>query len=414
MYLIYQFLSQVAFLGIRLAAIFNPKLQLFVAGRRNSFDILQAKIKPSDRVIWFHVASLGEYEQGLPLLKKTRDAFPSHKIVLTFFSPSGYEVVKDKAPAAAVLYLPFDTFSNAKRFLDLAHPEWVVFVKYEFWPIYLKTLRDRKIKTLIVSAIFRPSQAFFKPYGGWMRKSLRTFNHFFVQNETSKDLLSSIGFENVTVSGDTRFDRVGEILQRDNSLDFLRKFKADQTCLVAGSTWPEDEALLVKYINQNKAKKQKYVLVPHNIKQDSILALGEKIELPTVLYSEISVKNPAEFSVLIVDAIGLLTKIYAQADLAYVGGGMATGLHNVLEPAVFGIPVVIGKYYDKFEEAKQLVACGGVISVSNQNELNEALNGLFNDVGKRAKQGNINNTFIGEKLGATSLIMDYILSMTRK
>lgn len=414
MYLIYQFLSQVAFLGIRLAAIFNPKLQLFVAGRRNSFDILQAKIEPSDRVIWFHVASLGEYEQGLPLLKKTRDAFPSHKIVLTFFSPSGYEIVKDKTPAAAVLYLPFDTFSNAKRFLDLAHPEWVVFVKYEFWPIYLKTLRDRKIKTLIVSAIFRPSQAFFKPYGGWMRKSLRTFNHFFVQNETSKDLLSSIGFENVTVSGDTRFDRVGEILQRDNSLDFLRKFKADQTCLVAGSTWPEDEALLVKYINQNKAKKQKYVLVPHNIKQDSILALGEKIELPTVLYSEISDKNPAEFSVLIVDAIGLLTKIYAQADLAYVGGGMATGLHNVLEPAVFGIPVVIGKYYDKFEEAKQLVACGGVISVSNQNELNEALNGLFNDVGKRAKQGKINNTFIGEKLGATSLIMDYILSMTRK
>ncbi|PKP40317.1 MAG: 3-deoxy-D-manno-octulosonic acid transferase [Bacteroidetes bacterium HGW-Bacteroidetes-13] len=414
MYLIYQFLSQVAFLGIRLAAIFNPKLQLFVAGRRNSFDILQAKIEPSDRVIWFHVASLGEYEQGLPLLKKTRDAFPSHKIVLTFFSPSGYEVVKDKTPAAAVLYLPFDTFSNAKRFLDLAHPEWVVFVKYEFWPIYLKTLRDRKIKTLIVSAIFRPSQAFFKPYGGWMRKSLRTFNHFFVQNETSKDLLSSIGFENVTVSGDTRFDRVGEILQRDNSLDFLRKFKADQTCLVAGSTWPEDEALLVKYINQNKAKKQKYVLVPHNIKQDSILILREKIELPTVLYSEISDKNPADFSVLIVDAIGLLTKIYAQADLAYVGGGMATGLHNVLEPAVFGIPVVIGKYYDKFEEAKQLVACGGVISVSNQNELNEALNGLFNDVGKRAKQGNINNTFIGEKLGATSLIMDYILSMTRK
>ena len=414
MYLIYQFLSQVAFLGIRLAAIFNPKLQLFVAGRRNSFDILQAKIEPSDRVIWFHVASLGEYEQGLPLLKKTRDAFPSHKIVLTFFSPSGYEVVKDKTPAAAVLYLPFDTFSNAKRFLDLAHPEWVVFVKYEFWPIYLKTLRDRKIKTLIVSAIFRPSQAFFKPYGGWMRKSLRTFNHFFVQNETSKKLLSDIGFKNVTVSGDTRFDRVGEILQRDNSLDFLRKFKADQTCLVAGSTWPEDEALLVKYINQNKAKKQKYVLVPHNIKQDSILILREKIELPTVLYSEISDKNPADFSVLIVDAIGLLTKIYAQADLAYVGGGMATGLHNVLEPAVFGIPVVIGKYYDKFEEAKQLVACGGVISVSNQNELNEALNGLFNDVGKRAKQGNINNTFIGEKLGATSLIMDYILSMTRK
>ncbi len=414
MYLIYQFLSQAAFLSIRLGAIFNPKLQLFVAGRRNSFDILQAKIEPSDRVIWFHVASLGEYEQGLPLLKKTRDAFPSHKIVLTFFSPSGYEVVKDKAPADVVLYLPFDTFSNAKRFLDLAHPEWVVFVKYEFWPIYLKTLRDRKIKTLIVSAIFRPSQAFFKPYGGWMRKSLRTFNHFFVQNETSKNLLSDIGFKNVTVSGDTRFDRVGEILQRDNSLDFLKKFKADQICLVAGSTWPEDETLLVKYINQNKAKKQKYVLVPHNIKQDSILVLREKIELPTVLHSEISTKNPADFSVLIVDSIGLLTKIYAQADLAYVGGGMATGLHNVLEPAVFGIPVVIGKYYDKFEEAKQLVACGGVISVSNQNELNEVLNGLFNDVGKRAKQGNINNTFIREKLGATSLIMDYILSMTRK
>lgn len=414
MYLIYQFLSQAVFFGIRLAAIFNPKLQLFVAGRRKSFGILQTKIQSTDRVIWFHVASLGEYEQGLPLLKKTKEAFPSHKIVLTFFSPSGYEVVKDKAPADAVLYLPFDTFSNANRFLDLAHPEWVVFVKYEFWPIYLKALRDRKIKTLIVSAIFRPSQAFFKPYGGWMRKSLNTFNHFFVQNEASKTLLSGIGFENVTVSGDTRFDRVGEILQRDNTLDFLEKFRAGQACLVAGSTWPEDEALLVKYINQNKSQKQKHVLVPHNIKQDAILALREKIELPTVLYSEIPGKNPADFSVLIVDTIGLLTKIYAQADLAYVGGGMATGLHNVLEPAVFGIPVVIGKHYDKFEEAKQLVACGGIISISNQHELNEALNGLFNDKGKRVQQGNINKTFIRGKLGATTLIMDYILAMTRK
>ncbi len=409
MYPVYQFLSLAVFLGIRLAALFNPKLQLFVAGRKKSFGILQAKIQPTDRVIWFHVASLGEYEQGLPLIKKTKEAFPSHKIVLTFFSPSGYEVVKDKTPADAVLYLPFDTFSNAKRFLELAHPEWVVFVKYEFWPIYLKTLRDRKIKTLIVSAIFRPSQAFFKPYGGWMRKSLNTFDHFFVQNEASKDLLSGIGFKNVTVSGDTRFDRVGEILQRDNSLGFLEKFRDGQTCLVAGSTWPEDEALLVKYINQNKGQKQKYVLVPHNIKQDSIFALREKIGLPAVLYSEISGKNPADFPVLIVDTIGLLTKIYAQADLAYVGGGMATGLHNVLEPAVFGIPVVIGKYYDKFEEAKQLVACGGVISVSNQDELNEALDGLFVDAGKRARQGNINDAFIRGKMGATALVMGYVI-----
>ena len=413
MYLIYQFLSQTVFLGIRLMAFFNPKLKLFAAGRKKSFEILQAKIKPTDRVVWFHVASLGEYEQGLPLLKKTKEAFPSHKIVLTFFSPSGYEIVKDKAPADAVLYLPFDTFSNANRFLDLTHPEWVVFVKYEFWPIYLKALRDRKIKTLIVSAIFRPSQAFFKPYGGWMRKSLLTFNHFFVQNETSKDLLSGIGFENVTVSGDTRFDRVGEILQRDNSLGFLEKFKAGQSCLVAGSTWPEDEVLLVKYINLNKGQKQKYVLVPHNIKRDSILALREKIELPTVLYSEISGKNPADYSVLIVDAIGLLTKIYAQADLAYVGGGLATGLHNVLEPAVFGIPVVIGKHYDKFEEAKQLVDSGGVISFTNQNELDTILNELFFSVVKRAHQGKINKDFTRGKMGATVLVMDYIIKMFR-
>lgn len=414
MYQIYQLISQTVFLGIRLMALFNPKLNLFVAGRKKSFGILQTNIQSTDRVIWFHVASLGEYEQGLPLLKKTKEAYPSHKIVLTIFSPSGYEVVKDKAPADATVYLPFDTFSNVNHFLDLTHPEWVVFVKYEFWPIYLKVLRDRKIKTLIVSAIFRPSQAFFKFYGGWMRKSLRTFDHFFVQNEASKKLLSGIGFDNTTISGDTRFDRVGEILQRDNYLLFLEKFKAQQICLVAGSTWPEDEVLLVEYINQSKNKKQKYVLVPHNIKQDHILSLRKKIGLPTVLYSEIAAKNPADFYVLIVDSIGLLTKIYAQADLAYVGGGMATGLHNVLEPAVFGIPVVIGRFFDKFEEAKQLVACGGVVSVSNQKELNEVLNTLFRNPEKRAQQGGINETFIKEKIGATATVMGYIIHNFKK
>lgn len=413
MYLIYQFLSQAAFLGIRLAALFNPKLKLFVNGRKKSFDILRTQIQSTDRVIWFHAASLGEYEQGLPLIKKTKEAFPTHKIVLTFFSPSGYEVVKNRAPSDAVLYLPFDTFSNAKHFLELTHPEWVIFVKYEFWPIYLKALRDRKIKTIIVSAIFRPSQTFFKPWGGWMRKSLNTFDHFFVQNETSKELLSAVGIKNVTVSGDTRFDRVGEILQRDNSLDFLKIFRAGKTCLVAGSTWPEDETMLVKYINLNKDKKHKYVLVPHNIKSDSILALREKIELPVVLYSEISDKNPADFSVLIVDTIGLLTKIYAQADVAYVGGGMATGLHNVLEPAVFGIPVVIGKHYEKFAEAVMLVEAGGVLSVTSQESFDKTMDTLLDDESLRKKKGDINQSFVKQRFGASKTIMNYLVENTK-
>ena len=416
MFVLYTFFVFLASQIVKLLALFSPKIKLFVEGRKTVFKTLQIKISPLDKTIWFHAASLGEYEQGLPVIEKIKIKFPEHKIIVSFFSPSGYEVRKNNTVADATVYLPLDTKSNAKQFIELVHPDLVFFIKYEYWPNYLNELKRQNIKTYLISGIFREKQAFFKWYGGFYRNALQTFDYFFVQNESSKILLQNIGFNNVKISGDTRFDRVVSILERDNSLDFITQFKNDKTTFVIGSSWPKDENLLVSYINKS-ADEVKFIIAPHNIKSEQILELKNSIFKKTVLFSELNSDSvgtsrdisPRDFDVFIIDTIGILTKIYSYADIAYVGGGFGNpGVHNILEPATFGVPIVIGSNYSHFAEATALVNLGGCISISNQNNLNEAFDNLIQNFDERFEKGHICSTFVQMNKGATDVILKHI------
>jgi len=412
---LYNILISIARFSLRIIALFNKKIKLFVDGRKETFQKLENQLSKNDKTIWIHCASLGEFEQGRPIIERIKTAYKNHKIVLTFFSPSGYEVQKNYKGVDVVCYLPLDTKSNAKKFIELVRPEMAIFVKYEFWPNILNELKNKNIETILVSGIFRKDQVFFKPFGKGMRKSLKTFSHFFVQDNNSKKLLQSIDFNNVTVSGDTRFDRVYEITKQDNSLDFIEKFKQNKIILVAGSTWKEDEKLLVDYINNQASVNEKFIIAPHNINPKEIKLLQKSINKKTVLFSKIT-STPlsthkskiSEAHVFIIDSIGILTKIYSYVDIAYVGGGFETGLHNVLEPATFGVPILIGPKYSKFKEAIDLVTLGGCLVVNSQKELNKQLNQLFSDVDYRHEKGSISKKYINDNIGATTKVLEYL------
>ena len=408
MFYLYNLLVIFAGFCIKILAVFNSKIRLFVEGRKIVFEILASKISAHDKTIWFHAASLGEYEQGLPVMEQMKLNYPNHKIILTFFSPSGYEVRKNNTVADVTVYLPIDTKSNAEKFISLVHPEMVFFIKYEYWPNYLKVLKNKAISTYLISGVFRENQLFFQWYGGFYRKALDSFEHFFVQNSTSKDLLFQLGKSNVTVSGDTRFDRVAAILEKDNHLDFITEFKNRQLTVVVGSSWPKDEALLVAYINAS-SHIVKWIIAPHNIKSEQIRELQKSITKKTVLFSEKEGKNLSEFDVFIIDTIGILTKIYSEANIAYVGGGFGNpGVHNILEPATFGVPIVIGPNYSHFSEATALVNMGGCCVVSNENELKEILDNLIQNSDVREEKGHICNTFVAMNIGALDSILKYI------
>lgn len=415
MLFLYNIITLLASQLLKLVALFSPKMKLFVDGRKSVFQTLANKIQTSDKTIWFHAASLGEYEQGLPVIEAIKQQFPNHKIVITFFSPSGYEVRKNNTVADVTVYLPLDTISNAKQFIQLVHPEMVFFIKYEYWPNYLNELKKQQIKTYLISGILRENQAFFKWYGGFYRNALKTFDYFFVQNESSKKLLQSIGFNNVKISGDTRFDRVVSILDRDNSLDFIELFKDNKTTIVIGSSWPKDESLLVNYINQC-SDDVKFIIAPHNIKSEQISNLKNQIQKKTILFSDVEtrlIESLQENNVFIIDTIGILTKIYSYADIAYVGGGYGNpGVHNILEPATFGVPVVIGPNYSHFAEATALVNMEGCISIQNQIQLNEAFDLLIQNEDERLEKGHICSTFVQMNKGATQIIMNYITNET--
>ncbi|MFH6963890.1 3-deoxy-D-manno-octulosonic acid transferase [Flavobacterium plurextorum] len=408
MLFLYNLVISIAGFFLKIVALFSPKIKLFVEGRKNVFAILEEKIKPSDKTIWFHSASLGEYEQGLPVIEKIKEKYPSHKIIVTFFSPSGYEVRKNNTVADATVYLPLDSKSNAKHFLKLVHPEFVFFIKYEFWLNYLKELEKSKTPTYLISGIFRDNQMFFKWYGGFYRNALKAFTFFFVQNESSKQKIEAIGFKNVVISGDTRFDRVAAILERDNKLDYIENFKNNQPAIVIGSSWPKDEALIAEYINQ-APDNIKFIIAPHNIKTDQITVLKSLLTKSTVLYSEKEGKDLSNYNVFIIDTIGLLTKIYSYAAIAYVGGGFGNpGIHNILEPATFGIPIVIGPNFANFAEAVSLVELKGCIPVSTFSELKIVFDRLLNDDAFFKEKSKICKSFIEENKGATSTIMTTI------
>ena len=409
MHFLYNILIFKASLMLKIIALFNKKIKLFVDGRKEIFTKLKQHINKTDKVIWMHCASLGEFEQGRPILEKLKENYPTKKLVLTFFSPSGYEVRKNYNVADVVCYLPLDSVKNAKRFLDILHPETAIFVKYEFWPNLLKELKVRKIDTILISGIFRKNQVFFKWYGGFMRKALRAFSYFFVQDALSENLLKKINLNNVIACGDTRFDRVYEITKQDNTLDFISEFKNNNYTLVAGSTWKEDEELLVNYINTKASEKEKFIIAPHNINTKDIQDLKNAITKKVVLFSEKEGESLENYQVFIIDTIGILTKVYSYADVAYVGGGYTkSGVHNVLEPATFGVPIVIGPNFNKFLEVKELVAEDACFSVNNSQKLSVLLSGFFIDKVKRLEAGSRALNYVIKKTGASTKILNYL------
>ena len=406
--ILYNIITYLAVFLLKIVGIFNAKIRLGVNGRTRAFKDLKVEITNKDKVVWFHCASLGEYEQGLPVFQEVKKLYANHKIVLSFFSPSGFEIRKNNPITDIVVYLPIDTKQNAKTFLNLVHPDLVIFVKYEIWPNYLNELSKRKIQSILISALFRKNQSFFKFYGTIMRKSLKVFEHIFVQNENSKTLLESIGFNDIIVSGDTRFDRVSNQLKTNNTLDFIEQFKQNKLCFVAGSTWPEDDNLLINYIN-TAPEDLKFIIAPHNIKSQQIETLYNSIQKKTLIFSRKENFEISNFQVFIIDTIGLLSKIYSYADIVYIGGAFGnTGLHNTLEPAVFGVPIIIGGNYKKFPEAFDMIKNGGMYAISNQNEFNTIVNSFISDTEKRIQSGNANSSYILKNKGAVIQIIDYI------
>jgi len=407
--LLYNIAIQLAALALKFLSLFNNKLKLGVIGRAKTFNLLQQSIKKGDQTLWFHCASLGEYEQGLPIFTELRKDYPKHKIVLTFFSPSGYEIRKNAPFADVVVYLPLDSKQHAKRFINMINPELTIFVKYEIWPNYLKQIKAKGLKAILISAVFRKEQSFFKWYGTQTKNALFAFDHIFTQNDHSKTLLESIGYTNVTVSGDTRFDRVSNQLEIDNNLPFLDEFKDNKLCIVIGSSWPEDETILVNFINAYEGLPVKFIIAPHNIKSKQIENIQSGLHKSTVLFTKKEGQNLQDYDVFILDTIGVLSKAYSYANIAYVGGAMGTtGLHNILEPAVFGVPIIIGKNYSKFPEAYDMIANGGVLSVANKAQLSSNLNLLITDKEYRRTTGLKNLNFINDNKGAVIKVTDFL------
>lgn len=395
---------------IKIAALFNSKLKQGVLGRKQTFTKLENAIKPHDKTFWFHCASLGEYEQGLPVFEALVAKQPNYKVVISFFSPSGFEIRKNAKIADVVVYMPLDTTANAKRFLDLVHPDYTLFVKYEIWPNVLHELKKRDLKAILISAVFRRDHSFFKWYGSYTKSALFSFNHIFTQDDNSKILLNTINYYKVSVSGDTRFDRVSNQLKVDNTVSFIEAFKDKKMCIAFGSTWPEDDKLFMNFINNYKNSDVKFIIAPHNVKSSYIASLKYQLQVKTICYSELHENsNLADYKVFILDTIGYLSKVYSYADIAYVGGGAGTtGLHNILEPAVFGIPILIGKNYNKFPEAKVLISLGGVTSVASSSAFDSILEALLTDQKLRKKQGEITRTYITSNTGAVDKIMNYL------
>ncbi len=407
---IYNFLIQSVPLVLKLIALFNHKIKLGDKGRAQTFKMLKNQIDYTNQTIWFHCASLGEYEQGLPVFKSIKQHYPNHKVILTFFSPSGFENKKNSPIADVIVYLPIDTPANAKRFIQLVKPQLTVFVKYDIWPNYLNQLKQIGGEALLISALFRPKHRFFKWYGKWMIPSLKTFKHIFVQDKQSKQLLEGIKLFNVTLSGDTRFDRVASQLTMDNTLAFIEQFINQKPCVVAGSTWEADEALFINYINNCKTD-TKFIIAPHNVNQGQIKKLKSQLTASSILFSEHTQHQQPlqDYKVFIVDTIGLLSKLYHYADIAYIGGAMGgTGLHNTLEAAVFGVPIIIGDKFKKFPEAIQMQQQGGLFSVGNQTQFNLILDTLISNPTAQQTAGQVNANYVKQKRGAVNTIEAYI------
>lgn len=408
MFILYTIVMYLVKTGIWVSQFFSSKMKLFIEGRKNTINLLKKTVANHPNNAWFHCASLGEYEQAVPFIEAFKNKHPSHKIIISFFSPSGFEIKKNNTLANITVYLPLDIPKNVTQFLQNASPTIVFFIKNEIWPGYLKQLKKRHIPVYLISGTFREKQLYFKWYGGFMRKWLQTIAHFFVQDENSAEILKRIGIEKVTVSGDTRFDRVSNQIVMDNDLPFIEKYLESSPCIVCGSTWPEDEAVLLSYINQGLTD-VKFIIAPHEINVKNIKSLIKKISKKVVLYSEMEGKNLTQYNVFILDTVGILNKVYSYADIAYVGGAMGkSGLHNILEPATYGIPIVIGSNYFKFPEAIKLQSLGGLFPIKDAAQCCEVLSKLVQNKNLREKTGRITRHFINSNIGATKTIMSFL------
>ena len=396
---------------LRLIAPFHKKVKLMVEGHVDTYEILKSKVDTTSKYVWFHVASLGEYEQALPMIEIIRKEKPTYKILLTFFSPSGYEVQKNNKLVDIVCYLPFDTKRSVKRFLDLAQPDIAIFVKYEFWYNFIHELYKREIPVYLISAIFRPNQLFFKPWGNVFKKILNYYTQLFVQDKKSEQLLKEQGLKNVTVMGDTRMDRVIKI--KDDALDLplVDKFttlRNNQSVLVAGSSWPEDESLLINYFNKHAYLK--LIVAPHLINEEHLKQIESKLKRPFIRYSQAQVGdvNILNYDCLIIDNFGLLSSIYRYGQIAYIGGGFGAGIHNLPEAAVYGIPVIFGPNHKKFLEAKELLKSGGGFTISDEPELNKVLKDFVTSPEDLEIAGEAAANYIYKSAGATQKIVGKI------
>jgi len=401
-------------IAVRLVSPFHRKAKKMLEGQSRTFSVLKNTIDRDARYIWFHAASLGEFEQGRPLIEKIRRERPEYKILLTFFSPSGYEVRKNYEGADVVCYLPFDHLHNARKFLKLAHPEIAVFIKYEFWMNYLNKLKKNRIPTYIISAIFRPNQIFFRWYGRNYRKVLNNFEWFFVQNKFSEQLLNKYGHHNITVSGDTRFDRVKAIADAAADLPVMERFTdapADGKkpfVLVAGSTWGADEDVIIPYFNAHP--EMKLIIAPHEINESRIAELTSKLRRPYLLYSEATEKNVKDADCLVIDCFGLLSTIYRYGQAAYIGGGFGKSIHNITEAAVYGMPIIFGPVHTKFREALELIEVGGAFPINSREDFEERIAALIASPDLLADTGKKIQNYVVKNLGATQIIFDKIFS----
>jgi 3-deoxy-D-manno-octulosonic-acid transferase len=411
MRLIYSFFIFCYGFAVRCAAPFNLKARQWVSGRREVFRELMLFAGNIDRVktpvAWFHVSSLGEFEQGRPVIEAFRKRWPEKKILLTFFSPSGYEVRKTYEHADFVCYLPLDTSGNAGRFLDIVRPEMAFFVKYDFWFNYMESIHRRHVPLYFISALFRRNQHFFKWYGGWFRKHLGYVSCFFVQNRFSEDLLRMAGIEKVILAGDTRFDRVVAIAAQSLPIPPVEKFCGDKQVFIAGSSWEPDEAVFFPLI-QRKAAGMKYILAPHDTSPARIRYIIEHLGVPATCYSDLNDGNATSTDVLVIDSVGILSKLYRYATVALIGGGFGNGIHNIQEPITFGVPVFFGPNYQKFTEARELVELGGAFCVSTTAELIGKVDLLTKNSLELSRISTICRSYVEENCGATDRIVRYL------
>ncbi len=404
-FFLYNLFIHLYHLAIRIIGLFNNKARLWVRGRKDIFRRLENEISHDRPIVWFHCASLGEFEQGRPVIEACKETFPQKRILLTFFSPSGYEIRKNFPGADYIFYLPVDTRYNSQQFIRIVKPELAVFVKYEYWFNYMHELHQKQIPQVFISAIFRPEQRFFSKLGRWQLKQLSKVNRFFVQNQESADILKTAGIQQVTVSGDTRFDRVFSIARQKKDFPLIRIFKGDSRLLLAGSTWPADEEIILEIIHADQMN-LKFVIAPHEVDPERIQSLMSKIPGKPVQYSEADENNVIDAKVLVINNIGILSHLYQYASLAYIGGGFGVGIHNILEASTFGNPVIFGPRYQKFREAVDLIERGGAFSISSSSEFLEIATTLLTDNQKLENASVKAKKYVEEMRGATKIIID--------